>query len=42
MPILHLRGGGNTCRAVIVPGTTIGSGGKIPRIPPVIRALFIK
>jgi len=29
-----LRGGGNIGRAVIVPGTTIGSGGDPP--PPVI------
>jgi len=28
------KGGDNTSRAVIVPGTTIGSGGKIPPTPP--------
>jgi len=33
----HFRGGGNTSRAVIVPGTTIGSGAEIP---PVIRAVY--
>jgi len=37
---LH-KGGDNTSRAVIVPGTTIGSGGEIPLIPLVIRALVI-
>jgi len=34
--------GDTTCRAVIVPGTTIGSGGEIPPIPPVIRALVVR
>jgi len=37
MPIPFLWGD-TTCRAVIVPGTTIGSEGEIPP-PPVIRAL---
>jgi len=41
MPIPIVKGGGsNTSRAVIVPGTTIGSGGEIP-YPPVIRALLL-
>jgi len=41
MPIPHLRGN-NTSRAVIVPGTTLGSRGEIlphDPPPPIIRAL---
>jgi len=37
IPLLR---GGTICRAVIVPGTTIGDGGGIPPIPPEIRAVL--